>query len=101
MLRINGKQKIKGLRTDCFSNFEQVIELDYYAKVGVGYRLWFYITPGITGYESFEINPDSIKRVKAGGWSACAGTKGRWDKLFIPAHEMQIALDDITSHITR
>lgn len=50
---------------------------------------------GVTGYESFEFESDINKRIKEGGWSACAGTKDRWDSLFIPADQMKIALDEM------
>lgn len=86
---------IKGNRTNCFSRETREVELRYCAELGSLFRLWFHLSNGVTGYESFEINPDSITDIKKNGWSACAGTPKRWDSLFVPAEEMTKALDDL------
>ena len=42
---------------------------------------------GVTGFESL-----SVKNMCAGkgGWWACAGTKGRWDSLYVPADQIEL-----------
>ena len=51
--------------------------------------LWVKITEGgVTGYESMKAELLG-ERHDDNGWSACAGTKRRWDGLFIPPEEMQ------------
>ena len=48
---------------------------------------WVYISSGgVTGYESIEA--DRVKSHNIDGWCACAGTPGKWDKLFLPAVAM-------------
>lgn len=94
-MRIDGTQTIKGIRTNCFDGKENEAILSYYLRAGSLYKLWFHLLYGVTGYESFEFNPESIERLRKTGWSACAGTKDRWDSLFIPAEEMAKAIDDI------
>lgn len=46
---------------------------------------------GPTGYESFYLD-DYLKRPTRNGWTACAGTPGRWDRCFVPQAEMQRGL---------
>ena len=48
---------------------------------------WIYVAEGgATGYESMRV--EDVPNMKE-GWGACAGTKNRWDKLFLPAESMQ------------
>ena len=94
-MRIDGTQIIKGIRTHCHSGEEKEVELSYYLKAGSLFQFWFYVVPGVTGYESFEFTTESTSRIKNEGWWACAGTKDSWDSLFIPAEEMTKAIDDI------
>jgi hypothetical protein len=100
MLKVNGRHIIKGIRTSAWSGEAREVELQYLAKVGALYKLWFEIEPGVTGYESFEISPESFEQISREGWRACAGTEKRWDSLFIPAEQMTIALRDIAELIT-
>jgi hypothetical protein len=44
---------------------------------------------GVTGYESFYIKKDSIKRLEGQEWTACMGTRGRRDVLAIPWTSMK------------
>ncbi len=106
MIKIDGTQKIKGTRTNAWTGEKREVELSYYVKLGYNYHLWFYIEPGVTGYESFEFDTDNLERtnrdgktIKDIGWSACAGTKDRWDSLFISAEEITKAIDDIQNQI--
>jgi hypothetical protein len=50
---------------------------------------------GPTGYESFCIKDATISRMTEKGWWACAGTKDRWDSVFIPAEEMRKAFETL------
>lgn len=97
--RVEGKQKITGIRTDCITGAEKRVELEYYVKLGVLFKLWFHITPGVTGYESCEFSPDVNRSLREGGWSACSGARGRWDGLFIPVEEMEKAISDIEEQL--
>lgn len=81
--------KIKGILTDCNDGKETIVDLEYEIEERDGRRL-FQLLNGVTGYESFYIDQDNanLNRMKEKGWLACAGTKGRWHRLFIPAEEM-------------
>lgn len=50
---------------------------------------------GPTGYESFMITDKNVEGITAKGWLANNGTQGRWDRLFIPASEMQRAFKEL------
>jgi len=87
---------IKGIRTSCVTGEEREVDLRYEIKPCPyanqhDTRFVFHLDGGPTGYESFTID-EYIADVTCGirrGWTACAGTKGRWDKLFIPGEEMR------------
>ena len=53
-------------------------------------RLIFQLEGGPTGYESFYIDEDgaNLRMMAAKGWTACFGTKDRWDRLEIAATAM-------------
>ena len=87
---------IKGTLTNCISHKKSEIELEYEIEIRDGKRI-FCILNGVTGWESFYIdsvysNLDDMRRF---GWCACAGTDGRYDRLFIPPEEMTKALQGI------
>lgn len=82
---------------------ETEVELEYEIIMRDNRRL-FRILNGVTGFESFYIDPNhrwktetvqafekSIHDMKVHGWLACSGM-GFWDKLFIPSEEMKKAL---------
>jgi len=48
---------------------------------------------GVTGYEGFYIKHGNIPRMRIGGWCACMGTVGRWDRLMVPAESMGKVFD--------
>lgn len=96
---VKGTSTIQGVRTNCVTGEESSVELSYQVTLASLYKLWFHISPGVTGYESFEFGPDSIRELPTSGWSACAGAPGRYDKLFIPAEEMKRAIDDIIEQL--
>ncbi len=48
---------------------------------------------GPTGFEAFSVGTyTDLDTMRTGGWCACAGTRHRWDRLFIPAPEMARAI---------
>lgn len=47
----------------------------------------------VTGYESFYVSEYLLDLVRDNGWLACAGSEGRFDRLFIPAKEMVKAVE--------
>lgn len=88
--------KIKGILTNCVTNEEKEVELDYEIKLQDGRRI-FSLLNDVTGWESFCIDDEysDIEGMKESGWLACAGTPRKYDKLFIPAEEMKKALVEI------
>lgn len=44
---------------------------------------------GVTGYESYYLDPKTIERNIGKPWLACMGTEGRWDRLMIPEDSMK------------
>ena len=84
---------MKGILTDCRDETEREVYVDYKVVETKGERV-FQLVGGPTGYESFYIDNDytSLEAMCEGGWLACAGTKGRYDRLSIPAEEMSKAL---------
>ena len=84
---------MKGILTDCYTGEDREIEIDY-RIVKIRGKNIFQLINGVTGYESFYISSEynHLENVCDNGWTACSGTKGVWDKLFIPAEEMKKAL---------
>lgn len=85
-------RNVKGVRVDCNTGEIYDVELMANIRSSNGVNFWFHIKNGVTGYESFEITLDSIRRLSERGWFACAGTKGRWDMLYIEGKEMEYIL---------
>jgi len=52
-----------------------------------GDRAVWIVEGGATGSESFLIEELTLKNIVS-GWTACAGTRGRWDRLFIDEENM-------------
>lgn len=98
---IEMQPKLKGILTNCITEEVTTVELEYEiieqfgeSQEGIltkNERRIFRLIGGVTGYESFYIDSDlrNVKRMCEKGWCACAGTKGSWDKLVIPAEEMK------------
>lgn len=88
--------KIKGILTNCATNEEKGVELEYEIELRDGKRV-FALLNSVTGWESFHIDSEysDIEGMKESGWLVCAGTPRRYDKLFIHAGEMKKALDEI------
>ena len=77
---------VKGVRTDAWSQREMKVDVLFELKVGV-LRI---IEGGTTGHESLLVQ--ALPSVCRGaGWLASAGTRGKWDRLFIPSGEMRRA----------
>ena len=85
---------MRGIVTDCMNGKEYEIEIHYEVIERDGRKI-FQLINGVTGYESFYIHGKytHIDGMLDHGWTACAGTKGKYDKLFIPAEDMKIALE--------
>ena len=85
---------MKGILTDCIDGEVQEIEIDYEIVERDGHKI-FKLIGGVTGYESFYLDSEYTRlgKIMENGWNACAGTKGKYDKLFIPAEEMRNALE--------
>jgi hypothetical protein len=90
---IGENMKLKGILTNCSTDEEKEVEIEYEITERNGERV-FSLLNGVTGFESFYIDhfTTDIKGMKNFGWTACAGTKDRYDKLFIPPEEMRKAL---------
>ncbi len=86
---------MKGIRTNCYNGKQEEVDIEYEIRTYPTLEgKWLVITKGgVTGYESFQLTNESLSRLSKSGWSACAGTKNRWDTLFIPAKEMQKLLE--------
>ena len=84
---------MKGILTDCHTGVAQEIEIEYKIVEIEGKKI-FQLVNGPTGYESFYIHSEynHLDNVCENGWTACCGTAGVWDKLFIHAEEMKEAL---------
>ena len=81
---------VQAEKTSCISN-EQTRIVSVCVKIKYHEEpksQWIYLAEGgVTGYESMPV--DGVSERLNDGWCACAGTKGRWDTLFIPADSMQ------------
>ncbi len=85
---------MKGILTSCLDGKEKEVELEYEIKERDGEKI-FWILNGVTGWESFTINGKytNMKGIIESGWLACAGTKNKYDKLFITSSEMKKVLE--------
>lgn len=85
--------KVLAVRTNCISGISKNIEVTIAQKYSSSLDSWWieFLSGAVTGYESMEIR--GLKKRTETGWSACAGTKGRWDTLFLPPKSMQRIYD--------
>ena len=44
---------------------------------------------GVTGYESYCLDENTVERNMGRDWIACMGTNGRWDRLVVPWSSMK------------
>lgn len=74
--------QIPARRTDCHTGESRIVQVGVEVKYHDSLAGWWvHIHGGPTGYESAE-----AKRILASdrkSWSACAGTRGRWDSLLL------------------
>ena len=84
------KMKVYGKRTH-HTRTEEVATVQLFVEFRWSYSLkkWYLhiADGGVTGYESISL--DDLLTVDK-GWYACAGTKGRWDTLYIPQKWIEI-----------
>jgi hypothetical protein len=94
---------IKGIRTNSVTGEEREVIIGYEIRENTKKdgREAFWLIGGPTGYESFLVEPDRGKYwddmmewITTRGWNACAGTPGRWDRLWISPEEMLRVLKD-------
>lgn len=83
--------KLTALRTKCYGDHAtveapQIAHLQWHA--GYLNSWWIKLEPGVTGYESASV-ASILSDILPGSWCACAGTEGSWDKLVVPASEME------------
>ena len=85
--------KVLAIRTHCISGISKNIEVTIAQRYWPSLESWWIeiLSGAVTGYESMEVR--NLKGRTKDGWSACAGTKGRWDTLFLPPQSMQRIYD--------
>jgi len=91
ILALHRGVKVTAVRTNCMTGIVKDIEVlvmkSFYA--GSLNEWQISITSGaVTGYESMLVKNVYKVANDNTGWHACAGTKGRWDTLFLPATSM-------------
>lgn len=93
-MAIKKKGKIKGIITDCITGEEKSTVFDYIIENIKDDHKVFRLIGGPTGYEDFLVDDGERFGITEHGWTASMGTKGLYDKLFIPAEEMKKALGE-------
>ena len=85
--------KVPAIRTNCISGISKNVEVSIAQKYSTTLDSWWIeiLSGAVTGYESMEIK--GLENRKKDGWSACAGTRCRWDTLFLPPESMQRIYD--------
>lgn len=97
------KGNIKGKRTNSFTGYVKDVQLAYTIEISHNEysegKFILQLIGGPTGYEGFIIDDDmkNLEEMAEKGWTACMGTKERWDKLVIEADEMQKILNAFNS----
>jgi len=90
---------LRAANTNCVTGETREVQVNWEVRVKEeGYlagETWLHLIGGVTGYESVCLDDENIARLREGGWHACAGTKMRWDAMFVPANEMDRVLDEI------
>lgn len=81
---------MRGTLIDCHSGCpsSEIYEFEIDTEVGKDRPAIFRLIGGPTGYESFYMHDFAVKGMSEKGWTACAGTKGRWDRLSFSPEEM-------------
>ena len=82
--------EVEAIRTNAFTNIQQKVKVKLRKVYHAGFlNSWWIeiISGGVTGYESMKTK--NVKDRLEKGWHGCAGTKNRWDTLFLPPKSMQ------------
>jgi hypothetical protein len=77
--------RLKGKRTHASTGEERFVVCT--AEITADRRALYIVEGGVTGHESFLLEPRNMDTI-AEGWCACAGTTDRWDKLEFDAENM-------------
>lgn len=86
--------KIKAKRASRYPPYaEKVVEIEVSTEERAGGLVFFIKDGGVTGYESFYVDPDAVKEMKYWGWIANFGTPGKYDRMEIEAEEMNKAFE--------
>lgn len=84
--------QVQAVRTDAFTEQVKTVQVSVRLEThrfSEGTEDYIHVLGGPTGYESMPFK--SLDRaIEAGGWLACFGTPGRYDRLLIPAEQLQI-----------
>ncbi len=82
------------IRGSCYRESEKDVKIEVTKVYHESLESWWYaiVRGGVTGYESVRCDK-IIDRDK--GWWACAGTKGRWDSLFVPLESLRIIVKEL------
>lgn len=83
---------MKGSIIDCVNGEHKEVEFEYIIEDEDNRKI-FRLFNGPTGYESFFIEDAKKFKMSENGWTACMGTKGVYDRLFISAEEMKKVLE--------
>lgn len=75
-------------------------EIETYAKRLNGEK-WIMIANGTTGYESAQLSELMKDKSEYPGWSACAGTLGRWSRLFIPQDQLDLIIAEYWTPVNK
>ena len=92
ILALHRGVEVNAIRTNCRTGVNKTVSVRIMKSFYAGsLNEWqITITKGaVTGYESMTVKNVYIRTSKNTGWYACAGTKNRWDTLFLPATSMQ------------
>lgn len=78
---------VKATRTSCITGIRQEVMITVEKKYHEKLESWYckIVEGGVTGYESIKYK--DLEAIK-GGWWACIGTKGKWDKLYVPSESL-------------
>ena len=83
---------VLAVRTDLATGREWFAQIKLVLRPSVSRpeETWIHLEGGPTGYESMPADRLG-EAVEAGGWLACIGTPGRWDRLFVPSDSLEVA----------
>lgn len=94
-MKVEGTGTVRCTRTNSHTGAVKVEDLKYFMRIDSLNNWWFYLERGVTGFESFQITKESTERLGVTGWTACAGTRVSWDKLYVLPGEIPKAIQDL------